>query len=63
MNDSEHECDVIMWITDIYEYDMDYMMDKKDRYDSVYMIEKLNIHHMIDKKCVHDMCYMNGVDE
>ena len=22
MNDSECECDVIMWITDIYEYDM-----------------------------------------
>ena len=38
-------------------------MDKKDRYDSVYMIEKLNIHDMIDKKCVHDMCYMDSIDE
>ena len=55
MNDSEHECDVIMWITDIYEYDMDYMMDKKDRYDSVYMIEKLNIHDMND---MIEMYYM-----
>ena len=25
---------------------MDYMMDKKDIYDCVYMIEKMNIHDM-----------------
>ena len=34
---------------------MDYMMDKKDRYDSVYMIEKLNIHDMND---MIEMYYM-----
>ena len=27
---------------------MDYMMDKKDRYDNVYMIEKMNIRDMND---------------
>ena len=44
-----------MWITDIYEGDMDYAIGKKDRHDSVYMIVNMN---MYDREDVIVMNYM-----